>query len=91
MTAVPDINILLYALDSKSPFHKPCIDWLNGALNGDEPLGFTWQSTLSSLEHIRLRESPALEAALLEGVRGPHRPYTKATLDRIRKNARAAK
>ena len=34
-------------------------------------------------------ESPALEAALLEGVRSPHRPYTKATLDRIRKNARA--
>ncbi len=36
-------------------------------------------------------ESPALEAALLEGVRSPHRPYTKATLDRIRKNARATK
>jgi putative addiction module CopG family antidote len=36
-------------------------------------------------------ESPALEAALLEGVRSPHRPYTKTTLARIRKNARAAK
>ena len=36
-------------------------------------------------------ESPALEAALLEGVRSPHRPYTKATLDRIRKNAHATK
>ncbi len=36
-------------------------------------------------------ESPAREAALLEGVRSPRRPYNKATLDRIRKNARAAK
>ena len=36
-------------------------------------------------------ESPALEAALLEGVRGPHRPYGKATLDRSRKNARAGR
>jgi antitoxin ParD1/3/4 len=36
-------------------------------------------------------ESPALEAALLEGLRGSHRPYTKATLSRIRKRARAKK
>ena len=36
-------------------------------------------------------ESPALEAALLEGVQSPHRVYTKSTLDRIRKNARAKK
>jgi hypothetical protein len=36
MTAIPDINVLLYAVDSKSPFHKPSMDWLNGALNGDE-------------------------------------------------------
>ena len=33
-------------------------------------------------------ESPALEAALLEGVRGPHRPYGESTLNRIRKAAR---
>jgi antitoxin ParD1/3/4 len=33
-------------------------------------------------------ESPALEAALLEGLRSPHRPYSKATLNRIRKAAR---
>ena len=36
-------------------------------------------------------ESPALEAALLEGVRSPHRPYEKSTLDRIRKAARSLK
>jgi len=36
-------------------------------------------------------ESPALEAALLEGVRSPHRPYGKATLARVRKAAAALK
>jgi putative addiction module CopG family antidote len=36
-------------------------------------------------------ESPALEAALLEGVRSPHRPDGKATLNRIRKAARRGK
>jgi len=36
-------------------------------------------------------ESPALEAALLEGVRSPHRPYGKATLNRIRAAARHGK
>jgi putative addiction module CopG family antidote len=36
-------------------------------------------------------ESPALEAALLEGVRSTHRLYTRATLDRVRKSARAKK
>jgi hypothetical protein len=33
----------------------------------------------------------ALEAALLEGVRSPRRPYGKATLNRIRKAARNGK
>ena len=36
-------------------------------------------------------ESPALEAALLEGVRSPHRPWGKASLSRIRKAARNSK
>ncbi len=44
-----------------------------------------------ALRALELRddfESPALEAALLEGVRGPHRPYGKATLKRIGTAAR---
>jgi antitoxin ParD1/3/4 len=47
-----------------------------------------------ALRALELRddfESPALEAALLEGVRGTHRPYNKATLQRIRKAARRTK
>ncbi len=32
-------------------------------------------------------ESPELEAMLLEGVEGPHEPYTPETLERIRREA----
>lgn len=45
------------------------------------------RDALRRLEMDEDYESPALEAALLEGVRSPHRPYNKATLTRIRKAA----
>jgi putative addiction module CopG family antidote len=45
------------------------------------------REALREMEQREGYESPALEAALLEGVRSPHRPYSRATLDRIRKNA----
>ena len=47
-----------------------------------------------ALRALELRdnfESPALAAALLDGVRSPHRPCGKATLTRIRKAALAGK
>jgi len=47
------------------------------------------RDALRALEQRDDFESPALEAALLEGVRSPHRPYGKATLSRIRKAARS--
>ena len=46
------------------------------------------RDALRALESRDDYESPALEAALLEGVRSPHRPYGKATLDHVRKAAR---
>jgi antitoxin ParD1/3/4 len=45
------------------------------------------RDALRALEMRDDYESPALETAILEGVRGPHRPYGKATLDRIRRRA----
>lgn len=39
-------------------------------------------------EHQEFDESPALEAALLEGVRSGHVPYDASVLDRVRRNAR---
>ena len=49
------------------------------------------RDALRVLEQRDEFESPALEAALLEGVRSPHRPYGKATLDRVRQAARSPK
>lgn len=47
------------------------------------------REALRVLEHQEFDESPALEAALLEGVRSPHRPYDASTLERIRQSSRA--
>ena len=49
------------------------------------------RDALRTLEQQDDFESPALEAALLEGVRSPHRPYGPQTLERIRKAAKSAK
>ncbi len=46
------------------------------------------RDALRALEQRDDYESPALEAALLEGLHSSHRPYSKATLDRIRKEAK---
>jgi antitoxin ParD1/3/4 len=45
------------------------------------------REALRILEQQEFDESPALEAALLEGVDSPHHVYDASTLDRIRKNA----
>lgn len=51
--------------------------------------GEIMREALRLLERRELDESPALEAALLEGVRSPHRPYDATVLDSIRATARA--
>lgn len=47
------------------------------------------REALRILERQEFDESPALEAALLEGVLSPHRPYDASLMDRIRENARS--
>lgn len=49
------------------------------------------RDALRTLELRNDFKSPALAAALLEGVRGAHRSYGKATLARIHKAARGLK
>jgi len=36
---VPDVNLLLYAYDSDSPFHAKAAAWWQGCLSGTEPVG----------------------------------------------------
>jgi uncharacterized protein len=42
-----DANILLYAVDEASPFHRPASAWLTGVLNGPRRVGFPWQSLVA--------------------------------------------
>jgi uncharacterized protein len=36
---IPDINLLLYACDSSSPFHAKAAGWWESCLSGTEPVG----------------------------------------------------
>jgi len=42
-----DANILLYAMDARSPRHDPARTWLEGALNGEEEIGLPLVSLLA--------------------------------------------
>ncbi len=39
---VPDINLLLYAVNSSMPQHERAREWLTRLFTGDEPIGLTW-------------------------------------------------
>lgn len=38
---VPDINLLLYAYGSSSPFHRRAASWWQRSMSGTEPIGLT--------------------------------------------------
>lgn len=58
-----DVNVLLYAYDENSPFHKVAGDWLENLFNGDEPVGIPWVTIWA---FVRVRTS----------LKGSERPAT---------------
>jgi toxin-antitoxin system PIN domain toxin len=44
-----DANILLFAVDHRSPFHDRAREWLTERLNGPGRLGFPWPSLVAFL------------------------------------------
>lgn len=60
-----DANLLLYATDSKSPFHGPAKSWLLEQLNGSRRVGLPWQSLGAFL---RLATHPRVSAHPLSAV-----------------------
>lgn len=63
---IVDANILLYAVDSRSPFHVPARDWLESALNAQTWVGFPWVSLTAFLRistHPRVSEHPLSAAS----------------------------
>jgi toxin-antitoxin system PIN domain toxin len=58
---IVDANVLLYAVDTSSPFHKPARDWLEGSLNEPARIGLPWASLLAFQRistHPRASASP---------------------------------
>jgi toxin-antitoxin system PIN domain toxin len=54
---LPDVNLLLYAYDSRSPRHSPARHWLEQVLSGAETVGLAWNVLLA---FIRLSTRPAV-------------------------------
>jgi toxin-antitoxin system PIN domain toxin len=44
---LPDVNLFLYAYDSRSPRHAAASDWLEQTLSGTETLGLAWAVMLA--------------------------------------------
>jgi len=56
-----DANLLLYAYDSGSEYHRAAADWLAAALSGPELTGLAWVTILAFLRigtHPRMRAQP---------------------------------
>jgi uncharacterized protein len=46
---LPDVNLLLYAVDRSSPQHSPARRWLEDRLSGSEAFAFAWSVLLAFL------------------------------------------
>lgn len=65
---VPDANLLLYAYDAESPFHRAAAKWWAGLLSANEPVGLCPVVAFAFLRlatHPRIFERPltAVEAS----------------------------
>jgi toxin-antitoxin system PIN domain toxin len=58
---IVDANILLYAVDERSPHNRRAVQWLEGALNSRTRIGFPWASIGAFLRistHPRVSDHP---------------------------------
>ena len=62
---VPDANLLLYTVDSTSPFHDVAREWWTSCLNGAVPVGLCHpvMFRIRSNQH----QSPRLRASAVSG------------------------
>lgn len=56
---VPDLNLLIYAVDRSSPAHTAARDWWNDLMSGNETVGFSWTVLLG---FVRLTTNPSVVA-----------------------------
>jgi toxin-antitoxin system PIN domain toxin len=56
-----DANLLLFAVDEDSPFHRVAVHWLTEQLNGARRVGLPWQSLIAFVRistHPRAARAP---------------------------------
>ena len=46
---IPDVNVLLYAVNADAPFHVRSKRWIERSLSGQETIGFDWVVLLGFL------------------------------------------
>ena len=54
---LPDLNVLIYAVDSSAPLHGPAARWWNASLSGRETIALAWPVLLG---FVRLTTNPRL-------------------------------
>jgi uncharacterized protein len=60
---VPDVNVLIHAMDSDSRHHEPAWQWWSHALTGVEHVGLSW-SVLTA--YVRLTTHPRILGAPMD-------------------------
>lgn len=53
---IADVQVLFYAIDPTSALHSAARRWLEGSINGREPIGITWPTVH---QFLRLGTNPA--------------------------------
>lgn len=69
---VPDINLLVYAHNARSPAHREARAWWERCLNGTEPVGLSWivmSGFIRLMTHPRVLARPMPTAAAVDRVR----------------------
>ena len=54
---LPDVNLLIYAIDKEAPRHAKARDWLEEVLSGTEAVAFAWAVLLG---FVRISTNPVV-------------------------------
>lgn len=65
---IPDLNLLMYAVDREAPDHEVALGWWEGTLSGSETVGLAWTVLLGFIRlttNARVVRSPLEPAEAL--------------------------
>ena len=66
---IPDVNLLIYSYDSRSPFHERARKWWEGLLNGEQEVGLAWP-VIRGFLRITTKRSFSSEPLSVDKARG---------------------